>query len=330
MKWQEPIPATAGHVVHASAPLEQLSLTNDRSDYLYYTTTLSAADFNDVDVGAAIRRTSVSRNRPIATRFASADEATTIRTVNLTIATIEASAMLVFFDGVLVGAADDHTKGPNHLTLTIPVPLPRVLMQGLGVATNANKSTSGSSPRTSNGVVNGSDAKLGGTRDVIEVVVLSSALGIQNFHGTNPKLFVKGILGDIALAGANITAPSNGWYHRPKLTGELLFAPFPNSTVAWKPMSSTPAAAAESDTRASAFVAAAVSRGVSTAAAGAGVCANTSATPTSWYKRLFADPRGQAGMRDNRTVLLFDAIEFTRGHFYVNGHDLGRCVTRLS
>jgi hypothetical protein len=42
--------------------------------------------------------------------------------LNLTISTIESNAFLLFLDGEFVGSANDHTKGPNHLTLTIPVP----------------------------------------------------------------------------------------------------------------------------------------------------------------------------------------------------------------
>ena len=162
-KWVEPVPVAPGGQVHAAAPLEQLGLTHDRSDYLFYSATIAAP-------------TAVHGNGAEHGERAPANGA-----VNMTIATIESDAMLVFFDGKFVGAADDHSKGPNRLTLTLPVP-----------ALTA--------PTTS-------------------LVILSASLGIQNFHGTNPTQFVKGILGDVTIDGHAVTTPAGGWDHRAKLAG---------------------------------------------------------------------------------------------------------------
>ena len=69
--------------------------------------------------------------------------------INLTIGSIESNAFLLFLDGKFIGSANDHTKGPNHLTLSVPV---------------ASETAS--------------QAKV--------LTLLSASMGIQNFHGDSP------------------------------------------------------------------------------------------------------------------------------------------------
>ena len=47
----------------------------------------------------------------------------------------------------------------------------------------------------------------------------------------------------------------------------------------------------------------------------------------TWYKTSFPDPRPAA---PTNSSLLFDANGLSRGHYYVNGHDLGRYWTLAS
>jgi hypothetical protein len=125
------------------------------------------------------------------------------------------------------------------------------------------------------------------------MVLLSTSLGIQNFHGTNPLDFAKGIVGSVTYDGVDITKVSGGWTQRPGLGGELRAAAAPGtanaSNVEW-----------------------------GTVPAGPG-------RPLSWYRATFATPAPTP--TDENSTLLLDAGGLTRGHYYVNGHDLGRYWT---
>eukprot|EP01046_Picozoa_sp_COSAG06_P002329 COSAG06_NODE_82_length_25183_cov_133.214240_7_plen_155_part_00 len=118
-------------------------------------------------------------------------------------------------------------------------------------------------------------------------------MGIQNFHGTNPLSFEKGILGPITLGSTNLTVAGDaGWSHRPFLSGQVQHAADPrsgSSTVQWTKLASPLAA----KTR-----------------------------PLTWLKASF-----QAPAATKNRVLKLDALGLSRGHFYVNGHDLGRYYT---
>jgi hypothetical protein len=238
--WLEPLPFVSemdgtdtdgtGTVTHSSTPTEQLNLTNDRSDYMYYSASLPPLSSPAAAVAAA--------------------------TLNLTIDSIESNAFLLFLDATFVGSANDHTKGPNHLQLSIPVPTKML--------------ADGDSPR--------------------KLLLLSVAMGIQNFHGTNPKLFLKGILGEILLGCTNLSSVAGGWDQRPFLSGELRDAAN-SSSIPWAPVQSW-----EKPSR-----------------------------PLTWFKLSF--PTGTGRANSTAGVLLLDALGLTRGHFYVNGHDLGRFYT---
>ena len=119
--WAEPLPPTGGEAVRSATPMEQLSLTNDQTDYMFYTAQLPPQMEWD---GTAAQ-------------------------INLTIGSIESNAFLLFLDGKFIGSANDHTKGPNHLTLSVPV---------------ASETAS--------------QAKV--------LTLLSASMGIQNFHGDSP------------------------------------------------------------------------------------------------------------------------------------------------
>lgn len=177
------------------------------------------------------------------------------RMVNLTISTVQASTFTAFLDGVYAGTVEDHTKGPDPVTLTLPLP----------AATR---------PQT--------------------LLLLSGSLGIQNFHGACPTDFRKGIVGSIKFGSVDFTAPPEGWYHRPYLEGELRNASAANSSVPWTPLSES---------------------------GGLG-------RPLTWFRATFADPRPHLPPpASGNGSLLLDATKLTRGHFYVNGHDLGRFWT---
>eukprot|EP00037_Helgoeca_nana_P027214 m.310008 g.310008 ORF g.310008 m.310008 type:complete len:954 (-) comp27435_c0_seq3:149-3010(-) len=228
--WPEPVPPVGGTPVQSAVPTEQLALTHDQTEFMYYAATLPAST------------------------PAAASKAHGANSVNLTIGTREASAFALFVGGEFVGSTDDHTKGPNPVTLTLAVP---------------------------------PSAK---ARDM---VLLSTSLGIQNFHGTNPLDFAKGIVGSVTYDGVDITKVSGGWTQRPGLGGELRAAAAPGtanaSNVEW-----------------------------GTVPAGPG-------RPLSWYRATFATPAPTP--TDQNSTLLLDAGGLTRGHYYVNGHDLGRYWT---
>ena len=117
--WEEPLPPVGGSSVQSSTPLEQLNLTQDKTEYMFYTAVLPGTT-------------------------SSSNEDTHISGHNLTIQTIESNAFVLFLDGEYVGEVNDHTKGPDHLTLSVSVP-----------------------PSTADR----------------EMVLLSGSMGIQNFHG---------------------------------------------------------------------------------------------------------------------------------------------------
>ena len=238
--WAEPIPYAGGDEVGSKAPKEQLTLTREETQYMYYRTTLSAAAVAAATAAAA---------------------AGSAASVNLTIATKQSSAFVLWIDGEYVGETDDRTKGDATTLVNISVP------------TSSLRGAS-ATPR--------------------ELVLLSVSLGIYNFFNGNtnvpnnaPHSFRKGIVeGGVTLGGVNITLPDvGGWNARPKLGGELLNASHSDGgRVAW-------AAVPSASTRA------------------------------TWYRARFANP--QASMPSD-SVLLLDAKGLSRGHFYVNGHDLGR------
>ena len=127
-------------------------------------------------------------------------------------------------------------------------------------------------------------------------------------QGTNPTLFVKGILGDVFYGTRNITLQSGGggWKNRPYLGGEIRQAAAGGgsankSNVEWAPIG------------------------------------GSARRPLSWYRATFDYPRPAApavyGSLDNAyadadvTSLLLDAGGLGRGHFFINGRDLGRYYT---
>lgn len=96
--WPEPVPPVGGTPVQSAVPTEQLALTHDQTEFMYYAATLPAST------------------------PAAASKAHGANSVNLTIGTREASAFALFVGGEFVGSTDDHTKGPNPVTLTLAVP----------------------------------------------------------------------------------------------------------------------------------------------------------------------------------------------------------------
>jgi hypothetical protein len=134
-----------------------------------------------------------------------------------------------------------------------------------------------------------------------EMVLLSISLGISNFPGTDPAINVKGIVGltsstpgtqlpgKVTIGGTDITSAAGGWIHRPVLSGELLNASRVDGggAISWTPHPS----------------------------------GSRIGSPCTWYRTTFADPR-PAVPAD--AALLLEATGLSRGHFWVNGHDLGR------
>lgn len=249
MQWAEPLPPSGGNFTRSQTPVEQLSLTNDRTDYMFYSRRLPPRAVLD----STIPHQTVTETLGGSGRSEAA-------TMNLTISSIESNAFLLFLDGVFVGSANDHTKGPSHLTLSVPVPV----------------------------------ATLTKAKDLL---LVSVALGIQNFHGTNPLLFQKGIIGSITLGATNLTdsGSPDGWVHRPFLTGQLkrVAAGGNGSNSADVPWENASLA--------------------------------TKTRPLTWLKASFQHSPDQAA--GHGPVLKLDALGLSRGHFFVNGQDLGRYYT---
>jgi hypothetical protein len=126
----------------------------------------------------------------------------------------------------------------------------------------------------------------------INVTLVSASLGIENDFNNQQGPEAqdkKGIVGSVKLNGNTLSGP---WWHRPQLNGEKLqiFTPEKTNVVAW---SSVPAA--------------------------------SSIPAFTWFRSKFDRP---SDMKSNDVILLQFASEgFTensRGHFYLNGFDLGR------
>ena len=128
------------------------------------------------------------------------------------------------------------------------------------------------------------------------LLLVSVNLGNPNFHGYSPDGLQKGIVGPVMWQGKNLADPEGGagtgvtaWAQLPGLPGEHA-GRGAGGGDGWKP-------------------------------------ADTVVPPgqsLTWYKALFPDPRPAA---PSNSSLLFDANGLSRGHFYVNGHDLGRFWT---
>jgi hypothetical protein len=98
--WIEPIPLVGGSQIHSTVPLEQLDLTHEKSQYMYYQATLPASSPEDVTSAAMAN----------------------LESVNLTMESVEGNAFVLWLDGKHVGGADDHTKGGKAVNISIPVP----------------------------------------------------------------------------------------------------------------------------------------------------------------------------------------------------------------
>jgi hypothetical protein len=116
-------------------------------------------------------------------------------------------------------------------------------------------------------------------------------------HVTNTALDFKGIVGKVSLDGVDITTPpgngsahkSGEWLHLTGLAGEGLAAGAANASLGW-------------------------------AACG------QSTGPLTWHKTEFILEKMSASDKHRISVML-DVSGLSRGHFHLNGHDLGKYWT---
>ena len=126
-----------------------------------------------------------------------------------------------------------------------------------------------------------------GTDDVV-LSLLSVSLGMYSHVRSIDR---KGIVGKVTLGGKDITAPPGGWMHRVGLDGEYTVGPFPtNASVRWTACSQEEAGGA---------------------------------LALSWWRTEFTLPAYDVAT----TSVLLDATGLSRGHFHLNGHDLGKFWT---
>jgi hypothetical protein len=125
------------------------------------------------------------------------------------------------------------------------------------------------------------------------LLLVSVNLGNANFHGYSPDSLAKGIVGKVMWAGKDIANTSSSWVHHAGLQGEQAGLPAGVSAgiagFGWVPVA--PAAAA------------------------------VASRALTWFKTSFDDPRPGAPVNSS---LLLDIRGLSRGHFYINGHDLGK------
>jgi hypothetical protein len=125
------------------------------------------------------------------------------------------------------------------------------------------------------------------------LLLVSVNLGNANFHGYSPESLAKGIVGKVTWAGKDIAHTSSSWAHHAGLQGEHAGlpagAPAGIAGLGWAPVA--PAAA------------------------------TVASRALTWFKAGFDDPRPGAPANSS---LLLDIRGLSRGHFYINGHDLGK------
>ena len=122
------------------------------------------------------------------------------------------------------------------------------------------------------------------------LAILSTSIGMHS-HVTSRALDFKGITGSVALGGTDITRPAGGWSHVVGLRGELLGARLGNTSLGWS----------------------------------AAACGADASPPLTWRKATF---ELDAAPIANRSVsVMLDVSGMSRGHFYLNGHDLGKFWT---
>ena len=126
------------------------------------------------------------------------------------------------------------------------------------------------------------------------LTLLSTSLGMHSHVGTS--LDFKGIVGAVKLGGVDITSNAGGWAHGVGLLGEAADAKngTGSSTVRWGVCSAT------NHTRAP----------------------SVAQNALTWWRADFALAR-LPSVKPFETVLL-DLYGMSRGHFSVNGHDLGK------
>ena len=99
----------------------------------------------------------------------------------------------------------------------------------------------------------------------------------------------KGIVGQVSLGGVDVVAQASGWAHSVGLLGEQWQA-WTNESLPWSP------------------------------------CVDSEcSSPLTWLRTSFAlDPLAQHNGRSPYETMLLDLNGMGRGHFYLNGHDLGK------
>ena len=209
--WQENVSKLEGAFL-ATHPLEQLSVTRDHSDYLFYQTDIIGPKTGEVSVMVGSR---------IANWF------------------------VAFIDGQLQSTTGYCTHNEGDMNYT------------LNVTTQEGKTH--------------------------QLTLLSVSLGVST--QTDPGEFdLKGITGDVVIAGKNIT--EGKWLHRAMLAGEILHVYTVNGSknVTWSSNYS-----------------------------------EYSGRPVVWYQYTFSGPQVEPGFS-----LLLDLYGMQKGYVYVNGMSLGR------
>ena len=117
--------------------------------------------------------------------------------------------------------------------------------------------------------------------------ILSMSLGMMSHVSAGHGQDYKGITGTVTANGIDITSPTSGWTHVIGLEGERRAAYTGNTSLGWAP------------------------------------CARSASGPLTWRKAHFTlDAQGANDF--NATTVLLDASGLSRGHFYLNGVDLGK------
>lgn len=261
-RWTEPSVLSKSDVAKATPsqqPLEQLNLTDDKTDYLFY-----QRKFN--------LKAEVVGTRTVGTRTVDTAGVTDApRNATLYIGTRLGSALSIFIDGVLTGA-NVKLDRPYSSAVVLPIKI---------------------------GMLSSGDHTL---------TILSAAIGNSNypahgFSGKHGQLPAHGITGDVVLSvgsATNITltaAPaSSPWIHSVGLAGERARV-FTGSSGVWSNSSSS----------------------VVPSSGGGDML------PLSWFRTMFTVPSSMVALAvAGKASILLDPVGMGRGHFYLNGVDLGR------
>jgi hypothetical protein len=287
-------PSTVGTVITSPYPLEQLNVTEDDTEYMLYSRDVSMAELKRI-WGALLSAAGGDADAALSSAGS----------VPLFIRSQISQGFIAFVDGVYASDTSNNTHNFRTVNgsfvgtcnysqpVNISAPIRRLLALG------------------ATGDADGSAA--------FTLTIVAESLGLDNGHGAwvvnGTSFTMKGIVSGVSLNGVDITYGST-WTMRSGLIGEALavFSAQGAANVTWTPVPATAPVAGAPLTWYRAFFTAPSNLTSMLLPQGQNSTSVTTATPRTPSPEVLAS-------------LLFDIGDgqfLGRGHFYLNGFDLGR------